>query len=657
MCGIAGFVNYHTSANEAALLIQKMLTRIGHRGPDECGFTLHEGASLGNVRLSIVDIKSGQQPMSDDDNRYWIAYNGEVFNFPELREELVKNGCKFNTHCDTEVVLQLYRFYGPECLSRLNGQFAISIYDTQTKELFLARDRVGIRPLYYSQVGQSFVFGSEIKALFEFPGIRKELSAKGLRQVFTFWVTLSPQTVFEEVWEVPPGHYLLYKDGEITVKSYWTLHFARNGEYFKGSIKDAEEKLEALLTDAVALRLRADVQVAAYLSGGIDSSVITSLVKKVAPGALNTFSIGFEDAAFDETGFQQEVADFFATRHQAVTCKSTDIAEWFPRVVWHSEMPLLRTSPAPMMGLSKLVRDNGIKVVLTGEGADEALGGYNIFKEAIIRQFWARQPQSKFRPLLLRRLYPYINALQSASPMVLKMFFGYKLSDTASPVYSHLLRWNNTGNLKKFFSSTINAKTEGYDPVDEYLNQLDNKLDGYSTLAKAQYIESALFMSGYLLSAQGDRVAMANSVEGRYPFLDYRVLEFCATLPDDYKIHGLNEKYLLKKFATNKIPQSVIDRSKQAYRAPIHQAFLGKNQPAYVRELLSKPAIERAGIFNWDSVERLVDQVNSADQPTEVENMALVGILSTQLLHQQFVEQHRPLTSSEILNGTQRNKS
>jgi asparagine synthase (glutamine-hydrolysing) len=655
MCGIAGFVNYQTSENEAALLIQKMLTRIGHRGPDECGYTLHDGASLGNVRLSIVDIKSGQQPMSDEDNRYWIAYNGEVFNFPELREELISQGCRFKTHCDTEVVLQLYRIYGPECLSRLNGQFAISIYDTQTKELFLARDRVGIRPLFYSRVGQSLVFGSEIKALFEFPGIRKELSPKGIRQVFTFWVTLSPQTVFDDVWEVPPGHYLLFKEGEINIKCYWSLEFARNGEHFKGSLKDAEEKLGALLTDAVALRLRADVQVAAYLSGGLDSSVITSLVKKVAPGSLNTFSIGFDDAAFDETSFQQEVADFFETRHQSITCNSTDIANWFPSVVWHAEMPLLRTSPAPMMGLSKLVRDNGIKVVLTGEGADEALGGYNIFKEAIIRQFWARQPQSRFRPLLLRKLYPYITGLQNAGPMALKMFFGYKLSETSSPVYSHLLRWNNTGNLKKFFSSKFSAQPEGYEPVDDYLNQLDEKLKGYSTLAKAQYIETSLFMSGYLLSAQGDRVAMANSVEGRYPFLDHRVLEFCATLPDDFKIHGLNEKYLLKKLASNKIPQSVINRSKQAYRAPIHQAFIGDNQPFYVKELLTKAAIERAGVFNWDSVERLINQLNNSSQPTEIENMALVGVLSTQLLHQKFVELHRPLASTEIIKGTQRN--
>ena len=342
-----------------------------------------------------------------------------------------------------------------------------------------------------------------------------------------------------------------------------------------------------LFTSAVRLRLRADVEVAAYLSGGIDSSTTVAYIKDIEPGVLNTFSIGFEEKDFDESKYQQEAVKYLETDHKSVSCTSKSIAESFPKVVWHSETPMTRTAPTPMLILSELVRNNDIKVVITGEGSDEILAGYDIFREAKIRNFWSSQPDSKTRPLLLKTLYPDIPHLRTASPNILKMFFGYKLEDVNNPFYSHLLRWNNANHIKKNFSPGLKEILNGYSPFNELSEKLPAGFDKWDPLAKAQWLETTIFMSGYLLSTQGDRMGMANSIEGRYPFLDYRVIEFCAGLPARLKLNGLNEKFLLKKLMKNRIPESIIKRPKQPYRAPISSVFLSKDAPEYVKLMLS----------------------------------------------------------------------
>jgi len=658
MCGIAGFINSRKPLSEAEgePILNRMMTRIHHRGPDDCGLYLEPGMGMGNVRLSIIDLSGGDQPLCNEDGSLWIVYNGEVFNYIELYKELIKKGHRFKTHSDTEVILHMYEEYGARALQYLNGQFAFAIWDNRKKECFFARDRVGIRPLFYTEINGTLVFGSEIKSIFEFPGIKKHFSPEALKEVFTFWTTLSPHTLFDGVYELPPGHCAWYKSGRLEIKKFWSLRYATSSTRFEGTPTDALDQFRYLLSDSVALRLRSDVPVAAYLSGGLDSSATTALIKKVAPGHLNTFSIGFADDVFDETKYQQEVSQYFNTNHKSIVCTATDIADWFPKVVWHSEIPLLRTSPAPMMGLSKLVHDNGIKVVITGEGADEAFAGYNIFKETLIRQFWARQPHSKIRPLLLKKLYPYLPNISQASQGMLRMFFGYKLEETDSPVYSHLLRWQNTSNIQKHFTSELNEHLIDYNPVEQYAELIRPEFEGISSLAKAQLIETNIFMSGYLLSSQGDRMAMANSVEGRYPFLDYRLLEFAASLPDEFKLKGMNEKFLLKEMMKNEIPQSVLNRSKQAYRAPILEAFIGSKVPDYVSDLLSSDRITACEVFNPTSVINLINKIKTAKIPSEVDNMALVGILSTQLLFSQFVKDFRPIDEHEVLRGHVRNK-
>jgi asparagine synthase (glutamine-hydrolysing) len=639
MCGIAGIFNYHSPTESSMELnIKKMLSVIRHRGPDESGIYLGENLGLGNVRLSIIDLKSGQQPISDESGNFWIVYNGEIFNYKELRTEIEKKGIQLKTQCDTEVVVQLYAMYGAKCLHQLNGQFSFCIWDKRNKQLFLARDRVGIRPLFYWNQHNSFAFCSEIKGLFTLDGIDKTISTESLSQIFTYWTTISPNTPFEKVYELPPGHCMTVNKQKIEITKYWSLDFPVKQNQYSSNFSEAVEEFNYLLKDAVRIRLRADVPVAAYLSGGLDSSVTTSLIKEINPEILNTFSIGFKEKEFDETSYQQEAVKYFDTNHTAFECTSDEIAEQFLNTIWHTEFPLLRTSPTPMMMLSKKVRERNIKVVITGEGADEFLAGYNIFKESKIRHFWAKEPDSKIRYKLLSRLYPYLPMLKDSNSMASKMFFGYKLTETNNPYYSHLLRWHNTSRIKNFFSDDINNSLNTRNSDDTIYPKLPENFMNWSELARSQYLESTIFMSGYLLSSQGDRVAMANSVEGRYPFLDYRVIEFCNQLPDNFKLNCLQEKFLLKKTSLGKIPASITKRSKQPYRAPIASIFFNTNQPAYISEMLSSSCLQSYGLFNPQKVNLLISKMNQQKNISEVDQMAICGILSTQLLYMMFIK-------------------
>lgn len=648
MCGVAGIIDFR-GKSDSIPAVKEMLRSFSYRGPDESGIYHSPIATIGNVRLSIIDLATGQQPLSDTSGRYWIVFNGEIFNYIELREDLDKKGVKLKTHSDTEVLVNLFALYGEKCLNLLNGQFAVVIWDIKEKKLFIARDRVGIRPLFYTVANGVLYFASEIKALLGNKDVRRELNPENLAQIYTFWTSITPYTPFRDISELSPGHYMVYSRKGLSVHKFWELSF--NNSNPDVSLSDALEGFNELFTNAVRIRLRADVEVAAYLSGGIDSSTTVAYIKDIEPGVLNTFSIGFEDKDFDESRYQEEAVRYLNTNHRAISCTSKDIANEFPRVVWHSETPLTRTAPTPMLILSKLVRGNNIKVVITGEGSDEILAGYDIFREAIIRRFWASQPSSSLRPTLLKRIYPDIPHLRNASPNILKMFFGYRLEDTDNPLYSHLLRWNNSNHIKKHFSENLREKVNGYDPLADLSGRLPKSFMEWSPLARAQWLETTVFMSGYLLSSQGDRMAMANSVEGRYPFLDYRVIEYCSSLPDRLKLNGLNEKYLLKKLMAGRIPESIVKRPKQPYRAPISSVFMGMGRPDYVDEMLSEKMTRNAGIFNYESVGALVSKIKKAGTGSEMDNMVITSVISTHLVYSQFIEKK----DSEFRNSTLRN--
>lgn len=636
MCGIAGIVNTGGAAAPGGEEMRRMLAQLRHRGPDQFGIYLDDHVALGSARLSIVDLEGGQQPIGNEDGTLWIVYNGEVFNHPELRAELESRGHRFATHTDTEVIVHLYEEFGPACLDKLNGQFAFALWDTRRRALFLARDRLGVRPLFYAQAGGRLLFASEIKALFSDASVARELDAEGVRQVFSFWAPVAPRTCFRGIHELPPGCYLELREGAPRVASYWTLAFESS---CRDDMPAAVEEFRSLLTDAVSVRLRADVPVGAYLSGGLDSSAIASIIRRLDRGPLDTFSISFTDPQFDESEHQLSMARFLGTTHQVVHATHEDIGRVFPDVVWHTEAALTRTAPAPMFLLSQLVRDQGYKVVLTGEGADEFLGGYDIFKEAMIRRFWARQPESRIRPLLLRRIYPDIPGLAATGPAYLQAFFGGGLRETNAPDFSHQVRWkNNRRNLRLFAESGAGAHGGPFAlPVD-----LPCDFSSWGPLERAQYLEIRVFLSGYLLSSQGDRVAMAHSVEGRHPFLDHRLVAFCNRLPARFKLRGLREKRLLREAVRDWLPAGISNRLKRPYRAPIRRCFAPCPATEYVEEMLDPGAIGAAGVFKPQAVDHLVTRWRGGGAFGETDEMALVGVLSTQLLHHRFVLRWQP---------------
>ncbi len=638
MCGISGFFYPGPDGEET---ISKMISSIRYRGPDEAGVYLDSDIALGHCRLSIVGLNDGIQPICNEDGTLWIVYNGEVFNYPELKSELQKKNHIFKTGTDTEVLIHLYEEYGKECLTRVNGQFAFAIWDCVKKELFLARDRVGIRPLYYYHSGSKFSFASEIKAIFTDPSIPREIDPAALHQIFNFWTTLTPRTTFKDIYEVRPGHYQIIRNGAIVAENpFWKIPYPAPENQWTGTFTDAVTHLKSLMIDAIGLRLRADVPVGAYLSGGLDSSIITSIISRYFNNKLRTFSIGFQEAAFDETPFQQELVKYLGTDHHELIVSNRDIREYFPQVIRHCEKPVLRTAPVPMFLLSKVVHDHHFKVVLTGEGADEVFGGYDIFKEGKIRQFWNRFPQSSLRPRLLEKLYPSIFKDPTRSRNLLQQFYAVAPDDLSDPFFSHRIRWNNTGRNQTFFSNDfLHQVMTDYSPEQELAQLLPDGFNARDPLSKAQYLEMDIFMTNYLLSSQGDRVAMANSLELRLPFLDYRVIDFAATLSPSWKIKALNEKYILKKAFHDLIPSRIISRPKQPYRAPIREVFFsGKSD--YVEELLSDASLKKTAYFNPAKVRYLVDKFRKPGQfiASETQNMALIGILSTQLVHHHFME-------------------
>jgi asparagine synthase (glutamine-hydrolysing) len=646
MCGIAGALAFGGQGHDPALL-GRMLEAIGHRGPDDRGRYTDAHAALGHVRLSIIDIAGGHQPMSDTTGLFWITFNGEIFNYIELREELARKGHQFRTSSDTEVLLELYKAEGEACVRRLNGQWAFAIWDTARQRLFASRDRIGVRPFYYARTDGAFVFGSEVKALLAHPAIKPEIDLQALQQIFTFWGPLPPATIFKGIRELPPGHSLVVERGNIHVEQYWSIDYTDGADIT--SERDAADRLRELLIDATRLRLRADVPVGAYLSGGLDSTIVTTIVRKFTDTPLRTFSVVFDDPEFDERRYQQDVIDFLGADHDRVSCSSADIARVFPEVIRHAERPILRTAPAPLYLLAELVRRSGYKVVLTGEGADEMLGGYDIFKEAKIRRFWARQPASTIRPLLLKRLYPYLQHVQSQSREYLEAFFRVRPEDIASPFFSHLPRWELTGKLTSFFSADVKTALAGYDAYADLESRLPAAYQRWNGFQQAQYLEMTGLLPGYILSSQGDRVAMAHAIEGRFPFLDHRVVSFAAALPVNLKMRGLNEKYVLKRAFDGLIPPSVQQRPKQPYRAPESATFFsGGRAPEYVEALLSPARLAGDGLFNPAAVQQLVAKARAGRAIGARDNMALLGILSTQLLVEQFIHSNRCVAHAAI---------
>ncbi len=656
MCGIAGIVTLRDSALAPTReQLVRMVGALEHRGPDELGAYLDARAGLAHARLSIIDLASGQQPMCNEDGSVWVVYNGEVFNYLELRDELVALGHVFRTASDTEVVVHAYEQWGEEAFVRFNGQFAIALWDSARAELLLARDRLGVRPLHYCEHEGRLFFASEVKAIFAADAsIGRALDPIGIDQVFTFWGSIAPRTAFATVRELEPGHVRIYAGAGMRDRAFWTPHFPEDREAtFQGSIDDAVYAVRTALERATKMRvLRADVPVGSYLSGGLDSSLVAALARRAKGDRLVTFALRFEDPEYDETQFQRAMVKHLGSEHRELVVTRAEIARAFPDVVFHAERPMLRTAPAPLFLLSKLVHESGIKAVLTGEGADEMFAGYDLFREAKIRREWAKHPGSTARPRLLETLYPYLARSPIAQRAMARQFFGRDLERPHEPGFGHVVRWSVTSSLKRMFSAPMKRALEACDAAGELLSALPDEFLRWTPLAQDQYLEIRTLLSSYILSSQGDRMLMAHSIEGRFPFLDPDVVALAETLPPTFKLHVLDEKHVLKRAATDLLPPSIVARKKQPYRAPDALSFTDGS----AAEWLDRRAIADAGVFDPDAVELLLRKCRArgrdGGQFSNTDNMALVGTLSTQLLHEQFVRRApvpRPVSLNRLV--------
>lgn len=654
MCGISGICSLSGSVPVSEQSIRRMIGAGIHRGPDGSGIYLDDRIGLGHARLSIIDLSGGFQPIHNEDETLWIVFNGEIFNYPEIRQDLIQRGHRFYTVTDTEVLLHLYEDKGPACLDSLNGQFAFAIWNARKNELFLARDRVGILPLHFTVQKGSLIFASEIKSIFAADGVARSIDPIAMDQIFTFWTTLPGRTAFKDIHEIPAGHYMIAADGKITLQKYWEIPFRPPKEQTTAPIKDLTAQLSELIVDAVRIRLRADVPVGCYLSGGLDSSGIATIVRTQFNNDLRTFGIRFEERIFDESEYQRIMVETLKTAHSDFVATNKAIGSSLSEVLWHCEKPILRTAPIPLYLLSRLVRQNNFKVVLTGEGADEVFGGYDIFREAKIRSFWARQPESKCRPLLIGKLYPDIFQDNPRAKQVVQSFFGGGLSNVDDPFYSHLVRWNNTSKIKTFYSDTLRQSIGSYSGLEDLYGRLPQSYSQWDYLSKAQYFENTLFLSNYLLSSQGDRVSMANAVEIRPPYLDHRIIEFMGRVPSKLKIKGLNEKYILKEVFRGSVPDRILMRPKYPYRAPIKESLFTEMGPVIDR-YLSPECIRETGLFDASKTTMLINKLRNSRHANELDNMALAGILSSQIIYDQFVSGNsrgfiRPITPNLFID-------
>ncbi len=637
MCGIAGLMVSAGGARPEPEELRRTAWSLRHRGPDGYGIYLDDRAGLVHARLAIIDREGGAQPMSDADETLWITFNGEIFNYVELRAELEALGHRFRTRSDTEVIIQSYRRWGEGAWERFNGQFAFALRDTREGCLWLVRDRVGIAPLHYAVAPDTVVFGSEAKAIFSTGRIASRPDAASLAATFTLWSVPAPSTVFAGVQVVPPGTAIRFdRDLRQRRQAYHTLCFAERHHAADMPVEEAAERLAELLSLAVKIRLRADVPVGSYLSGGLDSSVIARLVRRADSSPLQTFSVRFSDGRYDEGGAQQRMAKHLGTTHHEVVATPDVLGSQLPRVVRHAEAPLLRTAPVPMFVLSSLVRQLGMRVVLTGEGADEFLGGYDVFKEDKVRRFWARYPESSMRPALLARVHPYVSNAKGA---MWQEFFRRGFGEVDHPFYSHRLRWENTAWTLRFLAPEIRGALDASAFEDRIRAAMPPGWSAAPPMARAQHLEVATFMTPYLLASQGDRAIMANGVEGRYPYLDPDVIDFCAGLPSRLKICGLREKVTLRAAARRLLPREVAERRKWPYRAPIGEALFGASAPHYVRESLSPAALRRCPLIDARAAGSLCARAWSAPgQLGEREEMALVGLLTMQLWYAEFID-------------------
>ena len=564
-------------------LLVRMTDKLVHRGPDSAGYFVDHSVALGFRRLSIIDLESGDQPIYNEDGTVVLLCNGEIFNYVELKKGLIGKGHRFRTRSDVEVLLHLYEEHGVDFLDKINGQFAFVIYDRKNRRLFLARDHFGINPLYYTMVNGSFIFASEIKAILEHPQAPREVDLTGLDQILSFPGLVSPRTMFKGIHSLKSGHYILVENGAVSVREYWDLDYPPLGA---SSISKSEneyvDELKELLTRSVRYRLQSDVPVGFYLSGGLDSSLIGALINQLGPNTQrHSFSIGFTDADISETKHQRLMAQFTRSIHNEIIFDWSEIVERLSQMIYHSECPVRESYNTCSLALSAAAKNAGVKVVLTGEGADELFAGYVGYR---FDSFRDREAKS----------YDLETVLEDELREKLwgdRDFF-YEKNHLAVREVKQTL-----------YSRHVN---ELYPEFDCFKHGLINKerLRGRHPLHQRSYLDFRLRLSDHLISDHGDRMALANSVEGRYPFLDIDLVEFSTRIPPELKLHNYIEKYILKRVAGDLLPREIVQREKFGFHAP-GSSYLLQHGGEWINDMVSHERIKRQGYFDPDVIDRL----------------------------------------------------
>jgi asparagine synthase (glutamine-hydrolysing) len=583
MCGLVGFIDMRGERKPDRELLVRMTDKLVHRGPDSAGYFVDHSVALGFRRLSIIDLESGDQPIYNEDGSIVLLCNGEIFNYLELKKALIQKGHSFRTKSDVEVLLHLYEEHGLDFLDKINGQFAFVIYDRRNRRLFLARDHFGINPLYYTIVNGLFIFASEIKAILEHPQAPRAVDLTGLDQTLSFPGLVSPRTMFKGIQSLKSGHYIVIENGEVSVREYWDLDYPPLGVVSPGkSENEYVDELKELLTRSVRYRLQSDVPVGFYLSGGLDSSLIGALINQVAPNTRrHSFSIGFTDVDISETKHQRLMAQFTRSIHNEIIFDWSEIVDRLSQMIYHCECPVRESYNTCSMALSAAARNAGVKVILTGEGADELFAGYVGYRFDSFRE---RESKS----------YDLETALEDELREQLwgdRDFFYEK---------DHLAVRDVKQTL---YSARVN---ELYPEFDCFKHGLINKerLRGRHPLHQRSYLDFRLRLSDHLISDHGDRMTLANSVEGRYPFLDIDLVEFSTRIPPELKLHNYIEKYILKRVAGDLLPREIVKREKFGFHAP-GSSYLLQHGIEWINDMVSHDRIKRQGYFNPDVIGRL----------------------------------------------------
>lgn len=626
MCGICGKLNFEPDSGIEIGLLQGMLDTIRHRGPDDEGIYVSSQIGLGHRRLSIIDLNSGRQPICNEDGTVWIVFNGEIYNFQELRSSLLSQGHIFRTQTDTEVIVHLYEELGPQCVEKLRGMFAFAIWDEKSKTLFLARDRVGIKPLYYCQTPTSLVFASEIKALLADPTVPREIAPEIIDRFLTFLYLPGDETLFKGIRKLAPGHYLLLKNRSIETRQYWDLRFSaqRRGV----PIRDSEAELLHILEDSVRRHMIADVPVGVLLSGGVDSTAVLSLAANNSAQQLNTYTVGFSGAGItDERPYATLAATAFGSKHREITISPEDFSNFIPRYIWHMEEPVCEPPAIAMYYISRVASER-VKVLLSGEGGDEAFAGYSNYRNILwlerLKRFFPMWNDAAAAGLSRLNSWLHSKRLAKYGPLLRYPFPNYYYSRTSTSGANGTARghWYSDE-----FAATIDPEMSA-DPV----RRLFHTVKDQDVLNQMLYIDTKTWLPDDLL-IKADRMTMASSLELRVPLLDHVVLEFAASLPTHYKVNGINLKYIYKRALSSRIPRKILKRKKVGFPVP-YERWLGKELSGFTEELLTDRTTIERGYFN----QRAIRAMLSANRTHGSHAKELFSLVTLEWWHRMFLD-------------------